>query len=134
MVVVALLSLVSLMSEEPIFTEAQQGSIGVGVTQLDELLQALRGFGVASPLLGELQVAIGELEAATGARRPVAPTNRVPVALAQMRVLAEELRPRRMANYGVVTLTAAAILDARVGRLVELLDALGSEQLGSAGE
>ena len=118
------------MGEEPDFTEAQRGSIGVCVTQLEELVHALRGFGVASPLLAELQLAIGELEAATGARRPGAPKNRVPAALAQMRVLAEELRPRHMAGYGEVTPTAAAVLDARVGRLVELLDALASELSG----
>jgi hypothetical protein len=32
-----------------------------------------------------------------------------------------------MAGYGEVTPAAAAVLDARVGRLVELLDALGGE-------
>jgi len=118
------------MNDEPVFTEAQRGSIGVCVTQLEELLHALRGFGVASPLLAELQLAIGELEATTGARRPRPPKNRVQAALAQMRVLTEELRPRRMAGYGEVTPGAAAVLDARLGRLIELLDALGGELSG----
>ena len=115
---------------EALFTDAQRGSIGVCVTQLEEVVHALRGYGVASPLLAELELAIGELEAATDARRPRAPKNRAPAALAQMRVLAEELRPRHMAGYGEVSPNAAAVLDARVSRLVELLDLLTSEVAG----
>lgn len=115
---------------EPLFSDAQRGSIGVCVTQLEEFVHALRGYGVGSPLLAELELAIGALETATDARRPRVPKNRVPAALAQMRVLAEELRPRHMAGYGEVSPAAAAVLDARVGRLVELLDLLTSEVAG----
>ena len=116
--------------DEALFSDAQRGSIGVCVTQLEELVHALRGYGVGSPLLAELELAIGELESATDARRPRVPKNRVPAGLAQMRVLAEELRPRHMAGYGEVSPAAAAVLDARVGRLVELLDLLTSEVAG----
>lgn len=116
--------------DDPLFTDAQRGSIGVCVSQLEELVRALRSFGVVSPLLVELERAVGELEASTGARRPRPPRNRIAGTLAQMRVLEQELRPRHLAGYGAVSPAAAAILDEQVGRLAELTEALADELAG----
>ena len=110
-----------------LFTDAQRGSFGVCVTQLEELVQALRGYGVASTRLDAIGAAIKELESATAAQRPRVPANRIGAALAQMLVLEEEMRPRRMAAYGEITPSAARILDEHVQRLVDLTTELIGE-------
>jgi hypothetical protein len=107
-----------------LFSAAQRTSIGVCVTQLSELAQAVRGYGVRAGELDQLEHAFDALAGATSARKAPPPANRLNAALAQMLVLEEELRPRRLAAYGTVDPEAARILDEHVQRLVDLTNTL----------
>jgi hypothetical protein len=115
------------------FTEAQRDSIGVCVSQLDELVESLKRLGVAPERLAPITAAIEDLEAATAAHRPAPPKNAVLGALSQMRVLEEEMRPSRMAAYGDISAASAAVLDRHVQKLADLTDQLiGSLRLRRA--
>ena len=114
-------------AEAEIFSAAQRSSLGVCVAQLSDLAQTLRGYGVVSVQLGQLEQALESLARATGAQKPRPPRNRLNAALAQMLVLEEELRPRRLAAYGAISPDAARILDEHVQRVVDLTNALLAE-------
>lgn len=111
----------------PQFSEGQRRSIGVCVGQLEELCEALRRYGVDAARLDRIEAALGELEVATAARRPSPPKNAVMGALSQMRVLEEEMRPRRMASYGDLSEASAAVLDRHVQHLADLTTGLMDE-------
>lgn len=106
------------------FTDAQQHSIGVCLSQLDEHLRTLRGVGVDHSTLGRIEQTLEAFAEATGARRPQPPRNTLNATLVQMLVLEEELRPRRMTAYGELSDEAARVLDANVQALVGLTQAL----------
>lgn len=109
------------MAEQtPTFSEGQRHSIGVCVSQLEELCEALRRYGIDQAHLDPIEAAIGELETATDARRPAPPKNAVMGALSQMRVLEEEMRPQRMAAYGDVSAVSAEVLDRHVQHLADV--------------
>ena len=95
-------------------------SIGVCLAQLRELAHTVRSQGVDGDRLDRIEAAIEAMAAATGARRPTPPRNALGAALAQMLVLEEELRPRRLAAYGALEPDAARALDRHVQRLVDL--------------
>jgi hypothetical protein len=107
-----------------LFSAAQRTSIGVCLSQFAELVQVVRGFGVEAEELDEVDREIESFTRATGARRPPPPRNALNAALAQMLVLEQELRPRRLRNYGEVGPEAERVLDAHVEQLVELTNAL----------
>jgi hypothetical protein len=109
---------------EDLFSAAQRTSIGVCITQLLELTQAVRGYGVRADELDQVDQALEALAGATGARKAPPPANRLNAALVQMLVLEEGLRPRRLAAYGPVDPEAARILDDHVQRLVDLTNTL----------
>ena len=116
------------MAAEPAaFSAGQRASIGVCVAQLSTLTQTLRGYGVVSEQLDQLEQALESLARATRAQKPRPPRNRLNAALAQMLVLEEELRPRRLTAYGTMHPDAARILDEHVQRLVDLTSALIAE-------
>ncbi|HZQ80717.1 MAG TPA: hypothetical protein VFB25_01935 [Gaiellaceae bacterium] len=109
------------------FTDAQRGSIGVCVSQLEELVDTLRRLGVQSSWLDEIASAVCDLEHATDARRPAPPKNAAKAAVSQMRVLEEELRPPRMRAYGDLSEASAQLLDRHIQRLATLTSLLDSE-------
>jgi hypothetical protein len=114
------------------FSEAQQHSIGVCLSQLGEHLRTLRGFGIQSTPLAQIERELEAMAQATGARRPKPPRNALNATLVQMLVLEEELRPRRMTAYGALSDDAARMLDAHVQRLVDLTQALIDQLQGPA--
>lgn len=95
-------------------------SIGVCLAQLRELVHTIRSQGVDGDRLDRIGEAIEAMATATGARRPSPPRNALGAALAQMLVLEEELRPRRLAAYGALEPDAARVLDRHVQQLVDL--------------
>lgn len=107
-----------------LFTEAQQHSIGVCLSQLGEHLRTLRGFGISDAPLAQLERALEQFADETGATKPQPPRNVLNATLVQMLVLEEELRPRRMTAYGSVSDAAASILDTHVQTLIDLTQAL----------
>ena len=109
------------------FSDAQRRSIGVCLTQLRELGRTIRSYEVGAAQLERIDEAIDAMAAATGARPPSAPRNALNAALAQMLVLEEELRPRRLSAYGAIDADAEALLDAYVQQLVDLTSELISE-------
>jgi len=113
--------------EELVFSDGQRRSIGVCVSQLEELVENLRRYGIAAALLTPISAALDELETATKARRPAPPRNAVMGALSQMRVLEEEMRPRRMTAYGDLSATSAELLERHVQRLADLTEHLMDE-------
>ena len=113
--------------EKPWFSDGQRRSIGVCVSQLEELCESLGRYGISAARLAPIQEAVNALEVATEARRPAPPKNAVMGALAQMRVLEEEMRPRRMASYGELSATSAELLDRHVQQLADLTSRLMDE-------
>jgi len=109
------------------FSDAQRTSIGVCLTQLRELGRTIRSYAVGAAQLERIGEAIDAMAAATRARPPSAPRNALNAPLAQMLVLEEELRPRRLSAYGTIDANAEALLDAHVQQLVDLTSELISE-------
>jgi len=105
--------------ERGLFTESHRRSIGVCVAQLGEALATIRSHVGSAESIARIQAEIASLAAATGAHRPGGPHNPVNAALAQMLVLEEEMRPRRMRAYGDLGEEASRILDEHVQRLVD---------------
>jgi hypothetical protein len=77
--------------------------------------------------LARIEREIQAIAAATGARPPASPRNELSAALAQMLVLAAELRAKRLSAYGALEPEAAAFLDSRAQRLTDLAAELVSE-------
>jgi hypothetical protein len=118
---------------EPRFPEAYRRSIGVTLARFDELVRAARGHGVAADGLAEIETELAATAKATAARRPRPPRNATNAVLVQMLVLAEELRPRRMAGYGPLDDVSAALLEEHAQRLVDLTnDVIASVERASA--
>jgi hypothetical protein len=109
------------------FSEAQRHSIGVCLSQLRELLATVRAHGGAERTLARIEDEIDAMAVATDARRPAAPRNVVSAALAQMLVLAAELRARRLAAYGALEPEAASLLDNHAQQLTDLTNELIEE-------
>lgn len=113
------------MSDEPaLFSDAHRRSIGVCIAQLSELTRSIRAYGVGSEQIPRIEQTLTSLAEATNAHRPVRPQNQLNAALAQMRVLEEELRPKRLRAYGALVPEAADILDRHVQQLVDLTNDL----------
>jgi len=118
--------------EPELFSDAQRRSIGVCITLLSELTQAVRSYGAGGAQLPRIEETLASLAAATGAHRPGRAENRLNAALAQMLVLEEELRPKRLTAYGDLAPEAADILDRHVQQLVELTGELIAELQGKS--
>ena len=106
------------------FSDAQRRSIGVCLAQLRELSRTIRSYDVGTVQLHRIDEATDGMAAATGAHRPRAPRNALNTALAQMLVLEEELRPRRLSAYGTIDTDAEALLGGHVQQLVDLTNEL----------
>lgn len=119
---------------EPQFPEAYRRSIGVTLARLEELVRTARGYGLAAEGLARIETELAATAEATAARRPRPPRNVVGAVLVQMLVLAEELRPRRLAGYGTIDSDAATVLERHAQRLVDLTNEVIAHTVGDAGE
>ncbi|MGH3003757.1 MAG: hypothetical protein ACRDM1_14025 [Gaiellaceae bacterium] len=112
------------MADLAALTESQRRSIGVSLSQIQELAGTARAYDVPVSALTRLEDAVEALREASDAIIPVAPKNVLNAAVAQMRVLAEELRPSRLRAYGAIEPDVAAEVDVLVQRLVDAVSAL----------
>jgi hypothetical protein len=80
--------------------EPQRLSVGVALTQMRELAAAVQRLGGPEDGLAHLEAAMSVLWQRTDAIAPKPPRNARSAAVTQMRVLAEELRPAQLKQYG----------------------------------
>jgi hypothetical protein len=105
-------------------TDAQRRSIGVVLSQIEELMESARRNGASDEALAHLGRVVEEVRASSRAIRPRRPRNVLNATIAQMRVLAEELRPQRLRGYGPLDEPAAGAVDRSVQRLEAAVVAL----------
>lgn len=105
---------------EPIeLNDPQRLSVGVALTQMRELAAAVQRLGGSDEALARLEATIRALWERADAIAPKAPRNARNAAVTQMRVLAEELRPAQLRQYGrTLDAAAAAELDELLHQLV----------------
>jgi hypothetical protein len=100
-----------------LLTHAQRRAIGVRLGRMASLLRRLGDEGVCPPAAEDLERAIAEVHALTGAIEPTPPPHRLRAMLAPMVVLAGEVGARTVGNYGALDSRAEAALDVASHRL-----------------
>jgi hypothetical protein len=110
-------------------TDAQRHSIGVVLSQIEELMADARRHGAPDEALGHLARVVEEVRASSSAIPPLPPRNVLNATIAQMRVLAEGLRPQRLRGYGPLDEATAGAVDRSVERLEAAVVALYPHRL-----
>jgi hypothetical protein len=114
-------------TDAPGLNQPQRRAIGVRLESMRRLLADLRQAGFDSTRLPELEDAMRDVGWETRAIAPEAPRSFVQATLAQMWVLAMELRARELASHGELDADAAAALDEHSRRLSGLVTELIDE-------
>lgn len=105
-------------------TEAQRRAVGGRLSTAIDAIRRLRGVGFESDALDALELALAEVADTTGAYLRRDGPSVVQAAIAQLLVVADELRPRWLAGYGDMDEASAQYLEQQAARLAALTDAV----------
>ncbi len=103
-------------------SETHRRTLGSRLAEMRNLIAEVRGVGFESGLLTELEAELARIDLETDAIRPRPAAHRARAALAQLLLLALEIRPRALRAYGELAEEGARYLEQRSARLSDIVE------------